>query len=395
MDNIYLQELIFETQSRGGGLILNLDSQPAVVVLSVDKYNQLLNQIHDPLSVSPSGAQAKAEEVSMARQQPMLKQKVLVTGGAGYIGAHAARRLLEAGYEVVVLDNLSSGKRHNVPEQAKFVEGDLADMGLLRDLFAQEKFDAVMHFAASIEVEESTREPQKYFDNNVLNTAKLLCVMAEAGVTELIFSSTAAVYGEPQKNPIEETAKLAPVNPYGYSKLLAERIIKYYCQYLGLRAVIFRYFNACGCDEAGDIEATHHTHLIYNVMDVAVGHQPSLTVFGSDYDTFDGSCVRDYVHVLDIADAHIAALQKIGEGETCRVFNIGTGKGCSVLEVINKTAEVLNKIIPMEQGPRRAGDPASLIADNTKLRRELGFELKHSDLETIVTTAYKQAENFK
>ena len=204
MDNMYLQELIFETQSRGGGLILNLDSQPAVVVLSVDKYNQLLNQIHDPLTVSPSGAQAKAEEVSMARQQPMLKQKVLVTGGAGYIGAHAARRLLLAGYEVVVLDNLSSGKRHNVPQQAKFVEGDLADIGLLRDLFAQEKFDAVMHFAASIEVEESTREPQKYFDNNVLNTAKLLCVMAEAGVKNLIFSSTAAVYGEPQKVPIKK-----------------------------------------------------------------------------------------------------------------------------------------------------------------------------------------------
>ena len=390
MDNIYLQELIFETHSRGGGLILNLDSQPAVVVLSVEKYNQLLN-----------GA-ANADNQAVVAEQPqtqysmvMDKQKILVTGGAGYIGSHAARQLIGAGYDVVVLDNLSSGKRHNVPQAAKFVEGDLADLGLLRDLFAAEKFNAVLHFAASIEVEESVKEPQKYFDNNVLNTAKLLSVMEEYGTKELIFSSSAAVYGEPEKSPISEASKLSPINPYGYSKLLGERLIKYYCQYMGFKAIAFRYFNACGCDYDGAIEPTHHTHLLSNVMDVAVGKTSSVTVFGDDYETFDGTCVRDYVHVLDIAGAHVAALQHLGQGENFRVYNIGTGKGSSVLEIINKTAEVLNKIIPMQIGQRRAGDPPALVADNRKLLLELGFKLKYSDLETMITTAYKQAENFK
>lgn len=390
MDNNYLQELIYETQLRGGGLILNLDSQPAVVVLSVEKYNQLLNG-----AAAGGGQPAVAEQPQ--RQYPMVmhKQKILVTGGAGYIGPHAVRQLLTAGYEVVVLDNLSSGKKHNVPEGAKFVEGDLSDLGLMRDLFAAEKFNAVMHFAASIEVEESVKEPQKYFDNNVLNTARLLSVMEEYGVKKIIFSSSAAVYGEPEKSPIGESAKLAPINPYGYSKLLGERLIKYFCLYMGFKAIAFRYFNACGCDTDGQIEPTHHTHLLSNVMDVATGKVSSVTVFGDDYETFDGTCVRDYVHVLDIAAAHVAALAHLDRGENFRVYNIGTGKGSSVLEIINKTSEVLNKIIPMQIGARRAGDPPALVADNHKLLKELGFELKYSDLETMITTAYTQAENFK
>ena len=385
-----MQELIYETRERGGGLILNLDSQPAVVVLSVEKYNQLLHN-HQDLAETAAVAQATQTQYAIA----MEKEKILVTGGAGYIGSHAARQLLKNGYEVVVLDNLSCGKRHNVPEGAKFVEGDLADVGLMRDLFAAEKFSAVMHFAASIEVEESVKEPQKYFENNVVNTARLLGVMAEYNVKNIIFSSTAAVYGEPEKSPIAENVKLAPINPYGYSKLLCERLIKYYSQYLDFRAVVFRYFNACGCDFDGAIEPTHHTHLLSNVMQVALGKTPSIIVFGNNYETFDGTCVRDYVHVLDIAGAHVAALKHFDSKENFRVFNIGTGHGSSVLEIINKTAEVLNKIIPMQMGERRAGDPPALVADNHKLVTELGFELTHSDLETMISTSYKQAENYK
>ena len=393
MDNSYLQELIIEANSRGGGMILNLDNQPAVVVLTVDKYNELLNRV----VVSSDSALADQTSIlteTMA-QAFLANRKVLVTGGAGFIGSHAARELLRAGYEVVVLDNLSAGVRENVPAGAKFVEGDLADLGLLRDLFAQEKFDAVIHFAASIEVEESVREPEKYFENNVLNTAKLLQVMNEYKVKRIVFSSTCAVYGEQAAMPISETAKVGPVNPYGYSKLIGERIIKYYAEYLGFRAVVFRYFNACGCNFDGDIKPTHKTHLFANVMDVAVGKKPSLTVFGNTYDTFDGTCIRDYVHVLDIAQAHITALEKIDEGEGFRTFNIGTGRGSSVLEVVNQTSEVLNKIIPMELGEKRAGDAPVLIADKAKLKDELGYELQYSDLETIITTSWTQAQNFK
>lgn len=383
MDNFYLQELINEAYLRGGGMVLNVGEAPAVVVLTVERYNQIMNQ-----------SKTQTDLLTAVETKPATaKQKVLVTGGAGYIGAHAVRELLKAGYEVVVMDNLSAGKRENLPTGAKFVEGDLGDVGLLQDLFAMEKFSAVMHFAASIEVEESVSNPEKYFENNAINTAKLLSVMKEYEVNNIIFSSTCAVYGEQTVMPINEGAKLSPVNPYGYSKLIAERIIKYYCQFSGLRAIVFRYFNACGCDFLGDIQPTHSTHLIANVMSVAAGKQEAITVFGKDYQTFDGTCIRDYVHVLDIAQAHVAALRKIEQGEAYRIYNIGTGRGSSVLEVINKTAELLNKIIPMEAGPRRSGDAPVLIADNSKLKTELGYELKYSDLETIINTSWKQTMN--
>lgn len=387
MDNTYLTQLIDEANSRGGGLILNLDNQPAAVVLSVEKYNQLLNQAQTAPTVPKPQSAAVTKTF-------MKNQNILVTGGAGYIGSHAARQLLENGYQVTIIDNLSTGKRHNVPEKAKFVEGDLADSALLRDLFAQEKFFGVMHFAASIEVEESVSKPVEYLENNTINTANLLSVMAEFGVKRLIFSSTASVYGQPDKPLIDESTKPAPMNPYGYSKLVSERVIKFYCQFVGFRAVVFRYFNACGCDFEGDVEPTHHSHLMDNIMQVATGHKNAITVFGEDYPTFDGTCIRDYVHVLDIAKAHLAALPKIEEGEAFRVFNIGTGKGVSVLEMVNKTSELINKIIPMEKGPRRAGDPTALVADNKKLTQELGYHLQFSSLDSIIQTSWKQAQNF-
>jgi UDP-glucose-4-epimerase GalE len=395
MDSFYLHELIEETNARGGGLILNFQDKPAVVVLGIDKYNSLLEgkdafapnsavEPDQPTQISPKPAKARQKS-----------RKVLVTGGAGYIGAHLVRQLLQAGYEVTVLDNLSSGKRENVPAKAAFMEGDLADLNLLRDVFASADFEAVFHLAASLEVEESVREPQKYFDNNVGNIVKLLSAMNEAGVKKIIFSSSAAVYGEQQVVPISEKAPLRPNNPYGATKLLGEKIIKFYCDYMGFKGIVFRYFNACGCDFDGQIAATHESHLIPIVLGVAAGLKPQIRVNGDDYETSDGSCVRDYVHVLDIARVHVLALERMDAGDNLRVFNIGTGRGSSVKEIIACAAEVLNRIIPMEIGPRREGDAPATVADNSKLAKEFGFLPEHSDLETIITTSWRQLNNHR
>lgn len=384
MDNLYLLDLINEANARGGGMILNYDDKPAAVVLSIDKYNQLLN----PLPAAQDGIMQQTAVLEKAFAN-MTKEKVLVTGGAGYIGGHLVKELLDARYQVVVLDNLSTGRRENIDARAVFVEGDLADENLLKDLFSANNFGAVFHMAASLEVEESTREPGKYFQNNVANTAKLLNAMDEAGVKKIIYSSTAAVYGEQSQEPITETSPLKPNNPYGSTKLLAERVIKYYCQYLGFQAVVFRYFNACGFNPQAHILPTHQSHLIYNVIEVALGNKPILEVYGNDYQTFDGTCIRDYVHVSDIALPHILALENMERLSKFEVFNIGTGKGFSVAQVANTASEVLNKIIPMEIAPRREGDAPITVADNTKLVNELGYHLVNSGLENILTTSWQ------
>ena len=381
MDISYLQDLIEEAKARGGGMVVNENDKPAVVVMTVEKYNELITNPKAPMADPHSQPQVEEDFHSNNNK------KILVTGGAGYIGAHVVRELQKSGYETVVLDNLSTGKRRNIPEGVKFIEGDLGDTNLLRDLFLTERFYAVMHFAASIEVEESVSEPQKYLKNNVLNTANLLSVMSEAGVGRLIFSSTAAVYGEPETIPITEFAKLQPTNPYGYSKLLAERVIKYFCHFSGINAVIFRFFNACGCDFDGGIKPTHESHLMPIVMEAAMGKRPVLKIYGNDYDTLDGTCVRDYVHVLDIARAHVMALEKMGSSGHYEIFNIGSGTGRTVLEVVQTAAAVLGKEIPIEIAPRRPGDSAVTVADNTKIKRELGFELEFSDLGTIIKTS--------
>lgn len=381
MDERYLEELIEEAKRRGGGFVLSLGEMPAAVVMTVEKYNELIINHNMPKT------QTRGDEQAFHSNN---NKKILVTGGAGYIGAHTCRELLKAGYEVVVIDNLSTGKRQNVPEGGRLVEGDIADTNLLRDLFASEHFYAVMHFAASIEVEESVSEPVRYLQNNTLNTANLLAVMKDFNVNRFIFSSTAAVYGEQEVNPINEHAKLQPNNPYGYSKLLSERIIKYYCHFINFQAIIFRYFNACGCDFDGAIKPTHHSHLMPIVMEVAMGQKPALKVYGNDYPTKDGTAVRDYVHVLDIARAHVVALEHMDGVENYRIFNIGTGNGSTVLEVVEKAREVLHKDIPIELVGRRAGDAAATVADNKKIREELGFNLEFSDTETIVKTTWHQ-----
>lgn len=362
--------------------MLNLDDKPAAVVLTVDKYNQILN-----------GAAPAVDRNELA--SPGEGRQVLVTGGAGYIGAHLVRQLLAAGFRVTVIDNLSSGRREHVPPEATFVEGDLADLNLLRDLFASNHFETVCHMAASIEVEESVKEPHKYYQNNVANLSNLLLAMHEAGVGNLVFSSTAAVYGEQQSIPIKETAQTLPNNPYGATKLLGEQMIKYFCDHAGMRAIVFRYFNACGCDYDGGIAPTHESHLVPIVLQVAAGQRQYIEVYGNDYGTFDGTCVRDYVHVLDIAAAHVIALDRMLDGENFRVYNIGTGKGLSVLQIINSAAETLNRIIPMEIGPRRPGDAPATVADNSKLAADFGFSPQHSDVATIVNTSWNQIQKHR
>ena len=390
MDQSSLESLILEARNREGGLILNFEEKPAVVVMTIERYNDLVQPTAD------AEFNEKVETTLILEQYEYggsnINNKILITGGAGYVGAHTARELLKSGYEVVIIDNLSTGKKQNIPSGAKFIEGDISDLNLLRDVFATENIYAVMHFAASIEVEESVKEPEKYVQNNLLTTAILLSVMSEAGVKKIIFSSTAAVYGQQEKMPILETAKLSPENPYGYSKLLAERLIKYYSHFCGFKSIIFRYFNASGCDFDGGIASTHASHLIPLVLSVAIGDRSFVKVNGADYNTHDGTAVRDYVHVLDIARAHVLALEKLDEVENYSIYNIGTGRGSSVREVINQTSEIVNKIIPMEMGPRRAGDSAVTVADNKKIRKELGFELKFSDLGTIITTSWTQMQ---
>ncbi len=384
MQNSYLLELINEAKNRGGGMILNSDNQPAVVVLTIEKYNELIASGKLPVLSSTELLQQSIPATSKIKHQ-----KVLVTGGAGYIGGHLVYELIRDGYEVVILDNLSTGKRENLHAEALFIEGDLFDDNLLRDIFSAHKIDAVFHMAASLEVEESVKFPDKYLQNNVANTIKLLQVMAESGVKNIIFSSTAAVYGENGVGLITESSPLKPNNPYGVSKLQAERVIKYYCDFLGFKAVIFRYFNACGFNLSSNILPTHGSHLIYNVLQVAKGAKPHLEVFGNDYETFDGTCIRDYVHVSDIVLPHIQALKKLDTLENFQIYNIGTGKGCSVEQVVTTASEVLNKIIPMQVAPRRPGDAPITVADNSKLLNNLGYKLQFSHLENMIQTSWE------
>ncbi len=393
MDQNYLQQLITELKARDGGLILNLDGKPGAVVLSIEKYNLLLSN-----SNPQAGGQVPDPENQPSENpesSPFHPKTILITGGAGYIGAHVSRHLVNAGHSVIILDNLVSGTKDNLPSGAKFIEGDVGDFNLLRDIFASSKVDVVMHFAASIEVEESVKDPGKYLENNAVNTARLLAAMDEAGVKQIIFSSTAAVYGRQanQHQPILETASKTPENPYGHSKLIAEETISYYCRHKEFTAVVFRYFNACGSDFDGKIQTSHTSHLLAKLMQAVISRDTALTINGNDYSTHDGTAVRDYVHVLDIVGAHLVALGKLTELIGFNDYNIGTGKGCSVLEMAGAVAETLNKIVPMEPGPRRAGDAECAVADNSKIRQELGFIPQFSEMETIIKTAYRQAQN--
>ena len=314
--------------------------------------------------------------------------RILVTGGAGYIGGTVARLLLAGGDRVTIYDNLSHSKRAAVAAGAEFVEGDVADRALLEGTLRAGRFDGVMHFAALIEAGESMERPEIYFRNNTAGTLTLLEAMLATGHKRLVFSSTAACYGEPERTPILEDAKLAPTNAYGESKLMVERILVWFNCIHGLRYVSLRYFNVAGAI-AGYGEAHEpESHLIPLVLDVALGRRKSIKVFGEDYPTRDGTCIRDYIHVRDLADAHLLALAAL-EKRDRMIYNIGNGQGFTVREVIESVRRVTGKAIAVEECARRAGDPAVLVASSEKIKRELGWKPKFAELDTIVASAWE------
>jgi UDP-glucose 4-epimerase len=315
---------------------------------------------------------------------------ILVTGGAGYIGSHTVLELVGRGHRVVVLDNLSKGHRaalHGV----ELVHGDTGNSALVRDLFKKHEVEAVVHFAASSLVGESVRRPAAYYHNNMVKGLVLLDAMAESGVQCLVFSSTAAVYGEPVEVPIPEGHPTVPTNPYGATKLALEGAMRWYGEAYGLRSVSLRYFNAAGADPSGEIGEDHNpeTHLIPLVLKAAAGLLPHLEIFGADYPTPDGTCIRDYIHVSDLAAAHVLALDALAAGAPSAVYNLGNGNGYSVLEVIQAAEEVVGRPINVRYGPRRPGDPASLVAGSARIMDKLGWQPRFADLKMIIETAWR------
>jgi UDP-glucose-4-epimerase GalE len=318
----------------------------------------------------------------------MATRRILVTGGAGYIGSHTVRLLLARGYDVAVVDNLSRGYRHNVPAGLLY-EMDLADTGALTELMRQLQTEAVVHFAGYIAVGESMVEPARYFINNVCGSLSLLAAMQDAEAKHVVFSSTAAVYGNPHAVPILETFPIQPVNPYGESKVMVETMLGWFDRIHHLTSVCLRYFNASGGAPDGALGEEHdpETHLIPLILRAVVTGKP-VTVFGDDYATPDGTCIRDYIHVEDLAEAHILALEYLLAGGASDQFNVGTGSGHSVMEVIRAVEEVTGQKVPYTMGTRRAGDPASLVASSDKLRTKLGWQPRSSELKTIVQNAW-------
>lgn len=316
-------------------------------------------------------------------------KRYLVTGGAGYVGSHVVLALLERGDQVVVLDDLRQGHRAAILSGAELVVGDLADRRLLRDVMAGWRFDGILHFAAISLVDESMRDPIRYFTENVGNTLALAEEAVRARVTRLVLSSTAALFGRPETVPVSEEERKEPISPYGESKLMAEKALEWIDRVHGLRSASLRYFNAAGADPGGRLGEDHspETHLIPNAINAVLGLGQPLAVYGTDYDTPDGTAIRDYVHVTDLADAHLRVLDRLQDGPSCR-YNVGSGRGASVMEVIAAVERAAGRPVPYVLGARRPGDPAVLVASNERLRRETGWEPRLGDLDDIVGTAY-------
>ena len=321
-----------------------------------------------------------------------MPRKILVTGGAGYIGSHTVQLLLRQGYDVAVVDNLSKGHRHNVPAERLF-QLDLAETQALAELMRQTKPEAVIHFAAFIAVGESMRDPALYFSNNVGGSLSLLTAMVQTGVKHIVFSSTAAVYGNPHASPILESFPIQPVNPYGESKVMVETMLRWFDQIHHLTGICLRYFNASGADPEGRLGEEHdpETHLIPLLLRAVATGQP-VTIFGDDYPTPDGTCIRDYIHVNDLAQAHILAVEHLLGGGASDQFNVGTGTGHTVMEMIRTVEEVTGQKVPYVVGPRREGDPPALVASSDKLRSKLGWSPQYADLRTIVQHAWNFAK---
>ncbi len=314
---------------------------------------------------------------------------ILVTGGAGYIGSHTNKLLHQQGYDTIVYDNLAHGHRE-CAKWGTFVPGDLADRDALRTLFQQNRIAAVMHFAAYTDVRESTEFPEKYYQNNVANILNLLSAMIEHGVHRLVFSSTCAVYGNPRQIPISEDHPLDPISPYGRTKHMVETILKDLSEAHGIRYASLRYFNAAGADPDGEIGEWHEpeTHLIPLVLDAALGRRADVKIFGTDYETPDGTCIRDYVHVTDLAAAHVAALDHLKNTGKSDVFNLGNGNGFSVRQIIDAACHVTGRPVRFEEVGRRPGDPGTLIGSSDKARRVLGWRPRFKDLSGIIATAW-------
>jgi len=321
--------------------------------------------------------------------------KVLVVGGAGYIGSHMVKQLAQSGHDVVTLDNLSYGYRDAV-KYGEFIEGDLGDNDLLNSIFKAGDIDAVMHFAGFIQVGESVIKPSMYYHNNVVNTHTLLDAMLHHDIKNFIFSSTAAIFGEPEYTPIDEKHPKQPINPYGHSKLMIEQVLDDYDRAYGLRSTCLRYFNAAGADPDGELGERHvpETHLIPLILQAASGRRQDIKVFGDDYPTNDGTCVRDYIHINDLCEAHSLALHLMMKNDQSARYNLGNGKGFSVTEVIDVAKSVSGNDFKVSIEPRRDGDPAVLVADATRAHKELNWQPKFATLEDIVKTAWDWEVNF-
>jgi UDP-glucose-4-epimerase GalE len=322
--------------------------------------------------------------------------RILVTGGAGFIGSHTAKHLAAAGHQPVVFDDMSQGHEWAV-KWGPLERGSLADRSRLREVFGDHQIDGVVHFAASALVGESMIDPARYFENNTVGTLNLLETMREANVRTLVFSSTCATFGNPVRVPIDETHPQAPVNPYGESKLMVEKMLRWYGEIHGLRWMALRYFNAAGADPDGEIGEDHdpETHLIPLVIGAALGTRPPVRIFGTDYPTPDGTAVRDYIHVADLADAHLRALDRLGAGETSQAVNLGTGQGQSVRNVIDTVSRVGGRSVPVMESPRRPGDPGELVAAPGRARQVLGWTCRYAALETIVRHAWAWHEKHR
>ncbi|MGD8583140.1 MAG: UDP-glucose 4-epimerase GalE [Gammaproteobacteria bacterium] len=320
---------------------------------------------------------------------------VLVVGGAGYIGSHMVKQLARSGTEVITLDNLSCGYRDAI-KYGEFVEGDLGDPAVLDYIFSNYTVDAVMHFAAFIEVGESVREPALYYQNNVMNTMVLLDAMIQHDIAHFIFSSTAAIFGEPEYTPIDEKHNTNPINPYGRSKLMVEQILEDYDTAYGLKSTCLRYFNAAGADPDGELGERHdpETHLIPLILQAASGRREDIKVFGTDYPTEDGTCVRDYIHINDLCEAHSLALKHMQSTGNSARYNLGNGRGFSVQQVIDTTHKVTGRDFKVTVDTRRPGDPAVLVADSTLAQQQLGWQPRHTDLESIIATAWQWETDF-
>lgn len=320
---------------------------------------------------------------------------ILVLGGAGYIGSHTVYELIDNGEDVVIIDNLQTGHKEAIHPKARFYKGDIRDREFLDDVFKKEKIDAVIHFAACSLVGESMEKPLKYYDNNLCGTKILLDSMVANGIDKIVFSSTAATYGEPEKVPILETDRTEPTNTYGETKLSMEKMFKWVGKAHGIRYVSLRYFNACGAHISGQIGEDHNpeSHLIPLILQVPNGKREYISIFGDDYDTKDGTCVRDYIHVTDLAQAHILAVKYLQSGNESNIFNLGNGVGFTVKEVIDTARKVTSHPIPAKITPRRAGDPAQLIASSEKAKEILGWTPEHNSLEEIISTAWNWHKN--